>query len=98
MSKRKSKVKAEAKAELDKEIELDNIVRDFEKIDNVLAFVEAHLEAQGKVNAALHCDEEVVFSTLHNRVLASREDIKLALKKLRHKVGKKDLLDEGTEG
>ena len=46
------------------------------------------------MNAALHCDEEVVFSTLHNRVIASRKDIKLALKKLRHKVGKEDLLDE----
>lgn len=91
MSKRK------LKKELGEQIDLDNLVRELEKSDNVFELMEVYLESHAKMNASLHCEKEVIFSTLYNRIVAARKDIKIALKKSKHKVAKEDL-DEGNKG
>jgi len=83
-------MKKKDKEKLKQEVELDNYVRELEKSDNVLELVEQHLHALGKSNAALHCDDEIVFSPLYTLVTKQREGIKLALRKFKRKVPKED--------
>lgn len=73
------------------ETELINYVRELEKSDNVLELVEQHLHATAKANAALHCDDEILFSPLYVQVVSSRNGIKMVLRKYRRKVPKEDI-------
>lgn len=87
----------ETKKQLKKEIALDNMARELEKADNVLELMERHLKAIAEANAALHGDEEVIYSPLYQRIVAQRKNIKLALRKSKHKIVKKDADDIAEE-
>ena len=87
----------ETKKELKEEIALDNFARELEKCDNVLELNERHLKALAESNAALHGDEEVIYSPLYQRIVAQRKDIKIALRKAKRKVVKKDADEAAKE-
>ena len=89
-------MKKKDKEKLRREIELDNYARELEKADNVLELVEQHLHATAKANAALHCDDEILFSPLYTQVVGARNGIKTALRKFKRKVPKEDA-DEAHE-
>ena len=79
------------KKRIKEETELNNYIRELEKSDNVLELMEQHLHAIAKGNAALHCDDEIVFSPLYEQVLGARRGIKLVLRKYKRKVPKEDI-------
>lgn len=89
-------MKKKDKEKIRQEVALDNYVRELEKSDNVLELVEQHLHATAKANAALHCDDEILFSPLYMQVVGARNGIKMVLRKFKRKVPKENA-DEAHE-
>ncbi len=81
-------MKKKDKENLQREVELDNYARELEKSDNVLELVLQHLHATAKANAALHCDDEILFSPLYTQVIGVRNGIRTVLRKYKRKVPK----------
>lgn len=72
------------------ELDLDNSIRQLEKDANTLERVERHLKAHAVMNAALHCQEEVIPSPLYQQVLQTLKDIKKLLRVSKRKIKKFD--------
>ena len=89
-------MKKKDKKRIKEETELNNYVRELEKADNALELVEQHLHATAKANAALHCDDEILFSPLYTQVVGIRSGIKTVLRKYKRKIPKEDI-DEAHE-
>ena len=89
-------MKRRDKERIKNETEIIGYARELEKADNALELVEQHLHATAKANAALHCDDEILFSPLYMQVVGVRSGIKMVLRKYKRKVPKEDI-DEAHE-
>lgn len=61
---------------------VDDMAREFAKLDEVLKACEMHLAHHAAANAALHCAETVMYSPLHARVTAARLGISGVINRL----------------
>ena len=80
----------ETKKQLKRDMVIDDFVRELEKADNILELHQRHLKGLAESNAALHGDDEVIYSSLYNRTVIQRVDMKRILRKYKRKVVKKD--------
>lgn len=87
----------ETKKQLKRDMELDDLVRELEKVDNILEIHERHLKGLAESNAALHGDDEVIYSSLYNRTVIQRADMKRVMRKHKRKVVKKDADEAAKE-
>lgn len=55
--------------------EREDIMRELEKVDEALNWVELHLEKSSEANAALHVSTRVMYSPLHAKVVAARQTL-----------------------
>lgn len=55
----------------------DDAQRELDKIADTLAWAEQHLSRNNEANAALHCNDRVMYSPLTSRVVEARRSVEM---------------------